>query len=162
MENLTLRFTGAILLTYFIAIVLSISHLPTALQAWRPEWVALVMIHWAIFFPKKTRYWHAMVVGLFLDSLLGSVLGQHALGLLIVQFSAIRLTERILPKTLLQHLFIVALTVSYYLLINLWVRSLTQDNPTDWSYWFTLLSSLIIWPILHALMKNLQVKRREL
>lgn len=159
MENLSLRFVGAMLLSYFIATLLSIVHLPTELQAWRPEWLALVVIHWAAFFPKKTYYLHSIIAGLFLDSLLGNVLGMHALSLLVVQFMTIRLTERISPKMALQYLFIVSITIASYLLINLWIRSLTQDNPTDWSYWLPLISSIIFWPIVHTLMKNLQISK---
>ena len=162
MENLSLRFPGAMLLSYFIAILLSIIHLPLDLQAWRPEWLALVIIHWAIFFPKKIHYLHSIITGLFLDSLYGNTLGLHALGLIAVQFMAIRFSERISPKTILQHLFIVAITVASYLLINLWIRNLTQDNPTDWSYWLPLISSLLFWPIVHTLMKNLQTSRASL
>ena len=65
MENLSLRFPGAMLLSYFIAILLSIIHLPLDLQAWRPEWLALVIIHWAIFFSKENtlppQYYYRLI-----------------------------------------------------------------------------------------------------
>ncbi len=162
MEHLTLRFPGAILLSIFIALILSIVHLPSALQTWRPEWVALAIIHWAILFPRESNYLVAWTSGLLLDALWGNILGQHALGFVIVLFITIRMSERITPKTLFQYFFLVFIALGSYLLVNLWILGLTKDKPSDWSYWFPLLSSLLIWPFVHGLLNQLHVTRKGL
>jgi len=160
MEHLTLRFSGAILLSFLIALILSIVHLPASWQIWRPEWVALIIVHWAIFFPKKNSYLVVWVVGLLIDTLWGNTLGQHALGFTIILFITTRMSERIAPKTLLQFFFLVFITIGAYLLVNLWILGLTKDKPSDWSYWFSLLSSLIAWPFVHGLLNKLHIAKK--
>jgi rod shape-determining protein MreD len=160
MEHLTLRFPGAILLSLVIALILSIIHLPGTLQVWRPEWVALVIIHWAILFPKQSSYLLVWVAGLLVDALYGNTIGQHALGFVIVLFISIRMSERIMPKTLIQYFFLVFIALGTYLLVNLWVLGLTKDKPSDWSYWLTLLSSLLAWPFVHGLLNHLHIAKK--
>jgi rod shape-determining protein MreD len=162
MDSLTLRFSGAILLSIFIALILSIVHLPEALQAWRPEWVALAIIHWGMLFPKKNHYLMVWIAGLLLDALLGSTIGQHALGFVIVLFITIRMTERITPNTLIQHLFLNFIALGTYLLVNLWILGISDEKPHDWSYWFPLFSSLLFWPLVHSLLNRLHIVNRSI
>ena len=160
MEHHTLRFPGAILLSLLIALILSIVHLPDYLHAWRPEWVALVIVHWAIFFPRQSNYFVVWLAGLLLDALLGNTLGQHALGFVIVLFVTLRMSERITPKTLSQYFFLVFIAIGTYLLISLWILGLTKDKPSDWSYWFPLFSSLLFWPLVHTLLNQLHIAKK--
>ncbi len=162
MEQYTLRFSGAISLSLLVALILSIVHIPHTLQFWRPEWVALVLVHWAILFPRESSYIHAFIAGLLLDALWGATLGQHALGFVILHFIAIRMSERITPKTLSQHFFLVFICIGTYLLVNLWILGITQDKPADWSYWFPLLSSLLVWPLVHGLLNQLHIANKSL
>ncbi len=160
MEHLTLRFSGAILLSFLVALILSIIHLPESLQVWRPEWIALIIIHWAIFFPKKMNYLTVWIVGLLIDTLWGNTLGQHALGFSLILFLTTRMSERITPKTLLQFFFLVFISIGTYLLVNLWVLGITQNKPNNWSYWLPLVSSLITWPFIHALLNRLHIAKK--
>lgn len=162
MEQLTLRFPGAISFSLLFALILSIIHLPGTLQSWRPEWVALAVIHWGILFPRESSYLHAFVSGLLLDSLLGSLLGQHALGFVIVHFIAVRMGERIIPKTFSQHFFLVFICIGTYMLVNLWVLGITKEKPSDWSYWYPLLSSVLAWPVVHATLNQLHIANKSI
>lgn len=161
MEQLTLKFPGAILLSLLAAIIISIIPLSENLQSWRPQWLALAIVHWGIFFPKQINYLTAWITGLLLDSLLGTTLGQHALGLTIVLFVTIRLSERITPKTLIQQFFLVFISIGTYMLVNLWIRGLTLDKPHSWSYWMPLISSLLLWPAVHPLLSKLHIAKKE-
>lgn len=162
MDSLTLRFPGAIILSMVIMLILTIIPLPETLQSWRPEWVALTIVHWGILFPKKNLYLLVWLTGLLIDTLLGNTLGQHALGFIIVLFITIRMSERITPKTLLQHFFLVFIAIGTYLLINLWILGITDEKPNNWSYWHPLFSSLLISPLLHALLNRLHIVNRSL
>ncbi len=160
MESLTLRFPGAILLSMLVMLILTIVHLPESFQFWRPEWLALIIIHWGMLFPKKIGFLSVWIVGLLVDTLLGNLLGQHALGYTIVLFLTMKMSERITPKTFLQQFFLVFIVLGTYLLVNLWILGISQNKPSNWTYWLPLISSILIWPILHSLLNRFHIVNR--
>lgn len=162
MESLTLRFPGAILLSMLVALILAIIHLPESIQFWRPEWLALLIIHWGMLFPKKISFLTVWIAGLLMDTMLGNLLGQHALGYTIVLFLTIKLSERITPKTFLQQFFLVFIVLGTYLLVNLWILGISQNKPSNWTYWFPLISSILIWPLLHSFLNRFHMVNRNI
>ena len=77
-----------IALTFVVAMVLAIVHLPDSVPVelgyLRPEWVVLVLIYWVIALPRRVGILVAWSVGLIVDVLLGSLLGQHGIAFIIV------------------------------------------------------------------------------
>lgn len=160
MDQLNLRFPGAIIVSLFVALILSILPLPKPLSIWQPEWVVLAVIHWGILFPKTSSYIVVFLTGLIIDSLAGSVLGQHSLALVVVLYFTISLNRRLSAKALMQQIFIIIFAMGAYLLINYWMLNITHHKPQSWYYWAPLLSSIIAWPILHRLLSMLHVVPR--
>ncbi len=152
MESYIPRFRGAVILSILLALILTLLPLPEELLRWRPEWVALTLVHWALVLPKKMGIIIAWFTGLLLDALYGSSLGQHALGLTIIVFVTLRLRLRINPFTLTHQLTVLLIGLGSYLLINLWVLGFTGSAPLAWIYWLSLLGSLIVWPAYHWFM----------
>ncbi len=149
MENIVLRFTGAILLSFLLALALTILPLSEEWKLWRPEWIAMTLIHWVLLLPKKSSLVLAWFMGLLVDALYGSILGQHALGYTLVVFMTLRLRPRILIDSFLHQLFLLILALGTYLLINLWILGVSGNTPEPWVYWTPVLSSVIVWPIYH-------------
>lgn len=140
------RFTGAITVSIVLAFLLLLVPLPESWILWRPEWIVLTFIYWSLKFSYKTSIVVAWIAGLFIDVFYGSILGQHALTLVIVVFMSLRLMPRLSTTILWHQLILVFLVLGSYLLINLWIMAATGSNPATWEYWLPLLSSLIIWP----------------
>jgi len=155
MESYVPRFRGAVLISILFALILTLLPIPEELLKWRPEWVALTLVHWSLVLPKKMGIILAWFTGLLLDALYGSSLGQHALGLSIIVFLTLRLRLRINPFTLSHQLTVLLIALGTYLLINLWVLGFTGSAPLAWLYWLSLLGSLIVWPIYHWLMMRI-------
>ena len=149
MEPFVLRFRGAILLSMLLAFALTLLPFPENLLAWRPQWVALTLVHWVLMQPKKSSIAMAWCAGLLLDALYGSSLGQHALGLTVVVFITMRLRLRINVFTFSHQLTVLLVALGVYHLINLWVLGFTGISPAAWKYWLSLAGSLIIWPFYH-------------
>lgn len=157
MENLSLKFSGAIVFSLLGAFILTLAPVNNVFGLWRPEWLVLVIIHWAIYFPDRISYVLVGVVGLMLDAAWQLPLGQHSLAFVILVYVVIRLSERLSPNSLLQHLFMVLVATSIYMLSNLWVLTATNNSPESWQYWYPLLTSLLFWPLVTGLLKKLQV-----
>ena len=82
-------------LLYWISVaaglVLAIVPLPDWLDPVRPDLALLAVIYWILTSPRIAGLGYAWLSGLFLDVLRGMVLGQHALGFLVVAFLTHRL-----------------------------------------------------------------------
>ncbi len=160
MESIILRFPGAIISSLVIALLIMLIPLPADLENWRPEWGVLVVIHWAILLPRQISYWAVWLFGLILDVAYSTFLGQHALSMIVVLFITLRLSARISPRDLIQQLSVLFITIGVYLLLNLWMLGVSGTKP-DLSYWYSLPSSLFVWPILLYVMRLFYKKKKE-
>jgi rod shape-determining protein MreD len=64
-----------IVMSVLLAMVLMLIPLPEGLRFYRPEWVLLTLMYWAMALPQRVGVGYAWVVGLFMDVLLGGSLG---------------------------------------------------------------------------------------
>ena len=160
MDEVTPRFTGAIILSLIIAFALTILPVRAEWVLYRPDWIALTFIHWGLVSPNKSSFLLAWFVGLMIDAVYGSIIGQHALGFTIVLFMTLRMRSRLLLDSLFQQIFLLCLVLGTYLLINLWILGITGKSPNGWGYWLTILCSLIIWPLYHYFLKLFHANKK--
>ena len=103
------------------------------------------------------------IIGLVVDTLYGSLLGQHALGYVLVTYLSVRLSLRMTPEAFLQQLALLFAILGVYLLANLWIQQVAgSGSVTGWLYWAPLLSSIVIWPVYHSLLGYFHVQRKAL
>ena len=134
------------LITLAVAMVLTIFPLPAALIPMRPYWVALVLIFWCLETHSLITLGNAFLVGLVLDLLTGSLLGMHALGLVILMFLVTRFRARLrfFPPWQ-QALSVLALLLNDRIIL-LWIISLEGDALPPASFWLAPLISTLLWP----------------
>ena len=97
-----LNWFGASGLSLLVAFILTAVPLPDWMEVWRPEWVVVTMVYWCLAMPERVGVFVAWGVGLLLDVLQGSILGQHALGLATVAYLAVLYHQRIRVFPLVQ------------------------------------------------------------
>lgn len=158
-ENIP-RFPGAVLVTLVIALLLTLIPLPEQYEMWRPEWFVLTFVHWALVIREKSSLILAFLMGLLVDVQYGSLLGQHALGFVIVTYAATRLGLRMTAEAVLQQFALISVVLAMYLLLNLWIEGVTGYTLGGWLYWGGLLSSLLIWPFYHMLLSLFYIQRK--
>lgn len=157
------RFPGAVLLTLILAMALLVIPLGDSFAIWRPEWVALTLVHWALIIRDRISLVMVFAIGLIVDALYGSLLGQHALGYVLVTYLAVRLSLRMTPEAFMQQLALLFAILGVYMLVNLWMLQVTGDGTNlGWLYWASLLSSIVIWPVYHSLLGYFHVQRKTL
>lgn len=156
------RFPGAVLVTLLIAIILTIIPLNEQMNAWRPEWIVLTLVHWGLVIQDRTSLVITFLVGLAVDTLYGSMLGQHALGFVLVTYIAVRLGLRMSPESFLQQIALLSAVLVLYLLSNLWTQGVTGNSGGGLLYWASLFSSVLIWPVYHALLGYFHVQRKAI
>ena len=85
---------GIIVLSFILALSLTIIPLPNIIEGLRPEFVSLTLIYWCMALPSRVGLGSAWTAGLFLDVLRDTLLGQHALALTLVAFFILQLHQK--------------------------------------------------------------------
>lgn len=147
-----------ILLSLLVAMVLMIIPLPASVVWLRPQWVLMVLIFWTFTLPDRVGLLVAFVVGLLVDLLMASKLGEHALVYTIVCYFVVSYATRIQLYLLIQKTLVVFLLVIIAQLIEYWLQGLFGLHLSDWRYWLSSVSSAILWPWVYMLLSD--VKRR--
>ena len=151
---------GVIALTFVVAMVLAIVPLPDSIPIelgyLRPQWVVLVLIYWVIALPGRVGILVAWSIGLIVDVLLGSLLGQHGVAFILVAYIASSLYQRLRMFSLWQQSLIVFAIVGLNQLINFWIESIVGIG--DWNMWYLLSSvvSALLWPSVFLLLRYLR------
>jgi rod shape-determining protein MreD len=146
-----------IALTFVVAMILAIVPLPDSvpieLGYLRPQWVVLVLIYWVIALPGRVGILVAWSIGLIVDVLLGSLLGQHGVAFILVAYIASSLYQRLRMFSLWQQSMIVFAIVGLNQLINFWIESIVGIG--DWNLWYLLSSvvSALLWPSVFLLLR---------
>lgn len=148
------------ILTTVAAILLTIAPLPETLAPWRPHWVALVMIYWHIETARLQSLRTAFIIGIVLDLATGTLLGQHALGLVIINFLVARFRSRLRFFPPWQQALAVGALLVNERVVQLWVIGLLDRGWPDWSWWLPPLIGMLIWPWLFLLLDALRSQRR--
>ena len=138
-----------------VAMVLQLLELPYALAAVRPLFVPLVLVYWVMVVPQPTGLFTAWIVGLLLDVLLGSVLGQHALGLTVMVFVTLQVRGILSLYPIWQEALALTGIWLLYSLIMFWVDGATGHHADPWLRWLPLLTTGLCWPPAFVLMNSL-------
>jgi rod shape-determining protein MreD len=127
------------------ALALSVVPLPAAAASFRPDWVALVLIYWAVVTPGRFGMFSAFVMGIALDSLTGALLGQHALALLLVVYLSQRFYLRIRVFPASQLALTVAVLLALYHFVLFWVDGVAGRSVPMVERWAPVLTGTLIW-----------------
>lgn len=152
------RYSGdwVITLSLMGALLLTLLPMPAAVQVYRPEWVALVVIYWCLAAPERVGVGVAWGMGIMLDVISGTLLGQHALALALVAYIAIKLHRQARQFPLWQQAFMVMLLIIVHLMLNLWVQGIIGQPPRSWKYWLPALTSMLLWPWVFLILRDLR------
>jgi rod shape-determining protein MreD len=152
---------GPILLTVAIAMVLTIVPLPSIIEGLRPYWVALVLIYWCLETQQIVTLGSVFAMGLFLDLLSGSLLGLHALSLVIMVYLVTRFRARLrfFPPWQ-QALSVLGLLLNDRIIL-LWIVSLRGDPMPSLDFWLAPVVGTLFWPWLFLLLDRFRGAVRQ-
>ncbi len=145
-----------ILLTFVVAMILTIAPLPELLRHFRPEWSALVFIYWCMALPHRIGIGIGWMIGLLLDVLTGTLLGQHALGMTVIAFITINLHQRLRLFPLWQQAIFVWMVLNLYQLLLLWFYGITGQASRGPGFWISPIVGMILWPGVFLILRSLR------
>src|SRR5690348_1442511 len=126
MDHSPLPISGIVIISasFLLALLLSILPLPLWGLIIQPQWLVLVIIYWVMHLPHRISLGIAWIVGLLLDALYGSLLGEHALAMSVIAFLSQRLHQQFRMFPLLQQALGIFLLVIVYQLILVWIQGI--------------------------------------
>ena len=149
---------GVILVSFIVALGLTIMPLPDALELVRPEWIIMVLVYWVMALPDRIGVGIAWIAGLLLDVVRDALLGQYALTLALIAFIIISLHQRLRVFPLWQQALAIALLVILQYILVFWIKGLTGELPEFWKMQIPAASPVIFWPPVFLVLR--QVRRR--
>jgi len=150
---------GRMLLSSFVALILSALPLPPEIDAIRPPFLVLVVLYWSIATPRAGGLTLGFAAGLALDAFQGSVLGQHALAMSFVTYIAVREHQKIRSKPFFQQSLIVLAGLFIYEFVIFSIDGWTGHPMTSPSRWLHIATGAAIWPLIAALLERTHDRR---
>jgi rod shape-determining protein MreD len=145
-----------ILLTFLLALMLTIMPMPITIDAFRPDWVLIVTLYWSIALPNRVNVVTAWFLGFILDVLLGSVLGVHAAAMAVTVYIAAVNYQKIRNFSLWQQALIIAVLSALYNLLTFWTEHFLTQVPFLVSYLYPVITALIVWPWAFLLLRRVR------
>jgi rod shape-determining protein MreD len=143
------------MLSALVALALAILPLPGAVDAFRPDFLVLVVFYWSIESPRAGGLALAFISGLALDVIQGVVLGQHALALTLMAAWATHLRLRLRVFSVLSQCLTIFALLTGYQFILFWVDGATGNPVTNFSRWLAPVIGALIWPLMVGTLSRL-------
>lgn len=147
-----------VIATLLVGLMLTIMPLPEAIESFRPDWLALLIIFWAMQLPRTWSIGTAWFIGVILDVSYGTLLGQHALALCVVAFITVRfhLLMRVFPLSQLSATVFALLALYQFLLF--WINGVAGVTAQAVDYWGPVITGTIVWPFLYMFLSGIRYR----
>jgi rod shape-determining protein MreD len=148
-------------MSFVFALMLTMMPVPDTISAFRPDWVAMLVIYWAMQLPRTWSVGSAWMVGIVLDVAQGTLLGQHALALCTVAFITVRfhLQMRVFPIPQMTATVFPILALYQFLLF--WINGVAGINAPSVVYWGPVISGTLMWPLVMLFLSGLSYRTRS-
>lgn len=145
-----------IILTLLAALIASITPLPLSVDAFRPDWVLVVLLYWCLALPTKVNVISAWLMGFLLDVLLGSILGVHAAAMALSVYIVAGNFQKIRNFSVWQQALIVGVLSALYHLLVFWFQRILTDVVFLPSYLYPVITTIILWPWAFLLLRKIR------
>ena len=130
------------------ALMLTIAPMPDWASPFRPDWVALTLIYWAMSLPRTYSVGTAWIVGIVMDVAQGTLLGQHAIALCFIVYITVKfhLQFRVFPTSQMSATVFAMLAVYQFILF--WINGVAGVTTSAIIYWGPVITGALFWPLL--------------
>ena len=147
-----------VIVTIIVSLMLMVVPLPDWAEPFRPDWVALTLIYWAMIMPRTWSVGIAWFVGIILDVAQGTILGQHALALCFIVFVTVRLHLLIRVFPMQQLTATVFAILALYQFILFWINGAAGVDVDAVSYWGPVITGTLFWPVVATLLRGVRLR----
>jgi len=143
-----------LILSLFLALFLEMLPAPSWAVWFKPEWLLLIIFFWILHAPTKFNVTFAWLLGLLMDAMKGTLLGEHALAMLIASFLFLKLQRRFKLYPMWQQCAFILFFIFIYQFVIFIIQGIIDQLPSTYLYWGPTISSLIFWPWIYVLLRD--------
>lgn len=149
-----------VIASYLIALLLTIWPVPDWAEPFRPAWVMLATVYWCLYLPHRVGVVSAFVVGLLTDTLTGTLLGEHALALILVAWVVLRIHLQLRVYPWWQQTLTVVVLAVLYTLILFWIDGALGYTGSAVTRWLPVITTTLFWPWVMQVLARLHQRYR--
>jgi len=142
--------------TFLTALVLQVFPLPLWAHQARPDIPLLVLIYWSMALPDRIGIFTAVVLGIIVDALTSSLLGQHALAYALSIYVVLIMHRRLRLLPMWQQALTVLVILSIERLVAALILGVTDGLLPDLLFWLSPLIGMFLWPWIFILLRELR------
>lgn len=147
MKNLHIR----LMVGFILALILSILPLPGLISEFRPPWILLLVLYIEYFLPGNFNQTALLFVGLLLDVLLATVIGEHSFALLLVTWIASSKSRRFQFFSMMQQIFLIGFFCLFYQTIISLITALLGFHYSMIAPIGSAVVGMFVWPWIRLL-----------
>lgn len=149
-----------IIVSVLIALLFTTIPLIDTLNLYRPLFIPLVVLYWAIFHPINFGLGKTLLIGFSLEVLQSLLIGQASLGLLFIVFFASSNSRRLQLAAVPQQMLTVLLLLLFFQFIQVWIESILNRPNDYYARAIAAFISAILWPGIIYFMRGLILRRK--
>lgn len=153
--------SATFIVSLYLALVLTLVELPDVVAFARPALVPMVAFYWALRLPRHFGLLGGWVLGLILDVVMGTPLGQHALALAIGCYVLLKLSDLLEDYPAWQQTFALIPVFTVYEFILFWADGLIGHSVEPLWRWAPVLTSVLLWPFVAMALSALAPQPRH-
>lgn len=146
--------------SFAAAMLLSVIPYPNWMQFAVPNWVTLVLFYWCIAVPERVNVGTGWIVGIFVDLLLHTLFGLHAIAKAFIALIGVITHRRMRMYHLWQQCIFVFLLCTVEITFVSWVFHLTNDIAIRLIFWQSALTSALVWPVVYTVLRYTRQQSR--
>lgn len=147
--------------TVLAAFALQLMPLPPLAEPFKPWWLGLIVVYWAIETPERMGLGRAFLLGLCGDILVGELLGEQAMRLLVIAFIVLRFRSRLRSFPLGQQALAMLALLLNDRVVTLMIRGFAGEPMPPATFWFAPLTGTLAWPLLYLALDRLRLHQRS-
>ena len=144
-----------------LGLLLAIIPIPLFVEPMRPFFLGMLLAYWSMEAPNKVGIGTAFIVGLLADLITATLLGEHALRLVVLVILVQRFRARLRFFPLWQQALALGLLLGNDQLLVAISRWLSGAPPLPWRSALSPLLAMLLWPWLYVLLDMARLRTRE-
>jgi rod shape-determining protein MreD len=132
---------------------------PDFFSSANPDWILLVLIYWAIAVPERVGIFHAWIIGLLTDVLIGREFGQYALAYTLVIYVFLIMHKRFRQFPLAQQGLFIFAALLFTQILLFWLKHIQHLDQLHASFLLPVLTGTLCWPLTYAVLRRVRLSR---